>query len=119
MAVKFWCKLPQYSSLEPPKFSISWLAGFKARHNIKRKKKHGEAAQVDKMQMELNLVKIRDIYDLYQTPDIFNMDETTLNYKASFNSSFSSKAIPGGKLKKERIIINFCYNADDIQKIDP
>jgi DDE superfamily endonuclease len=71
------------------------------------------------MQMELDLVKIRDIYDLYQTPDIFNMDETALNYKASLNSSFSSKAIPGGKLKKKRIIINFCYNADGIQKMDP
>jgi hypothetical protein len=50
--------------------------------------------------MELNLAEIRDICDLYQTPDIFNMDETALNYKASLNSSLSSKAIPGGKLKK-------------------
>jgi hypothetical protein len=80
MAAKFWHKLPQYSSLDPPKFFTGWLAGFKARHNIKRRKKHGEAAEVDKMQMELDLAEIRDICDPYEMPDIFNMDETALNY---------------------------------------
>ena len=119
MAVKFWHKLPQYSSLDPPKFSIGWLAGFKARHNIKRRKKHGQAAEVDKMQMELDLAEIRDICDLYQTPDIFNMDETALNYRASPDSSLSSEAVPGGKPMKERITINFCCNADGTQKMDP
>src|SRR5438270_9098771 len=39
MALKFWLKLPQYSTLEPPKFSSGWLHGFKARYNIKRRKK--------------------------------------------------------------------------------
>jgi hypothetical protein len=62
---------------------------------------------------------IRDICDLYQTPDIFNMDETALNYKASPDSSLSSEVIPGDKLKKERITINFCCNADGTQKMDP
>jgi hypothetical protein len=84
------------------------LAGFKTRHNIKRRKKHCQAAEVDKMQMELDLAEIRDICDLYQTPDIFNMDETALNYKASLDSSLSSEVVPGGKLKKERKTICFC-----------
>jgi hypothetical protein len=83
------------------------LAGFKTRHNIKRRKKHCQAAEVDKMQMELDLAEIRDICDLYQTPDIFNMDETALNYKASPDSSLSSEVVPGGTLKKERKTIYF------------
>src|SRR6266480_3553780 len=112
MAARFWLKLPQYSSLEPPKFSIGWLAGFKARHNIKRRKKHGQVAEVDKMQMELDLAEIRDICDLYQMADIFNMDEIALNYRASPDNSLSFEVVPGSKLKKERITICFCYNAD-------
>jgi hypothetical protein len=71
------------------------------------------------MQMELDLAEIRDICDLYQTPDIFNMDETALNYKASLDSSLSSEVVPGGKLKKERKTICFCCNADGTQKMDP
>src|SRR2546423_3797394 len=103
MAVKFRHLLPQYSSLEPPKFSTGWLTGFKARYNIKRRKKHGEAGEVDKMQMELDLAEIRDISALYPLSDIFNMDETALNYKASPDSSLSSESVPGSNVNKERI----------------
>ena len=119
MAAKLWQQLPQYSNLEPPKFSTGWLGGFKARHNIKRRKKHGEAATVNKIQMEEDLKEIREICDLYTLKDIFNMDETALNYKASPDSSLSSQSISGGKIKKDRITVNFCYNADGSQKMDP
>jgi Tc5 transposase DNA-binding domain len=112
MAAKLWQILPQYSTLEPPKFSTGWLVGFKARHNIKRRKRHGKAAQVNKEQMEEGLKKIREICTLYPLRDIFNMDETTLNYKASPETSLSSKLIPGGKINKKKITTNFCYNAD-------
>ena len=57
MALKFWYKLPQYSTLEPPKFSSGWLNVFKARYNVKRRKKHGQAAEVDQIQMELDLTQ--------------------------------------------------------------
>jgi hypothetical protein len=119
MVAKLWQRLPQYSNLEPPKFSTGWLTKFKARHSIKRRKKHGEAATVDKIQMEKDLEEIRKICDLYPLQDIFNMDETALNYKASPDSSLSSQFIPGGKVNKERITANFCCNADGSQKIDP
>jgi DDE superfamily endonuclease len=69
--------------------------------------------------MEEDLKKIREICDLYPLPDIFNMDETSLNYKASPESSLSSQPIPGGKMNKERITANLCCNADGSQKMDP
>jgi len=119
MAAKLWQQLPQYSNLQPPKFSTGWLAGFKTRHNIKRRKKHGEAADVDKLQLEEDLKEIREVCDLYPLEDIFNMDETALNYKASPDSSLSSQSIPGGKINKERITANFCCNADGSQKMEP
>jgi Tc5 transposase DNA-binding domain len=89
MALRIWYKLPQYSNLEPPKFSAGWLSGFKARHHIKKRKRHGEAAEVDKIEMEKELQEIRKICDLYPLEDIFNMDETALNYRASPDSSLS------------------------------
>jgi hypothetical protein len=119
MAAKLWQQLPQYSNLEPPKFSTGWLVGFKARHNIKRRKKHGEAATVDKIQLEEELKELRKICDLYPLQDIFNMDETALNYKASPESSLSSQVISGGKINKQRITANFCCNAEGSQKMEP
>jgi hypothetical protein len=57
-----------------------------------RRKKHGEAATVDKIQMQEDLKEIRKICDLYPLQDIFTMDETALNYKASPDSSLSYQA---------------------------
>jgi hypothetical protein len=39
------------------------------------------------VQLEHDLAEIRDICKLYPLQDIFNMDETALNYKASPESS--------------------------------
>jgi hypothetical protein len=36
MADKFWDTLPQYSSLERPRWSDGWLTAFKQRHHIKQ-----------------------------------------------------------------------------------
>lgn len=116
---RLWQRLPQYSNLEPPKFSTGWLVGFKARHNIKRRKKHGETAKVDKEQMDEDLKEIHKICDLYPLPDIFNLDETALNYKASPDTSLASEKISGGKINKERITANFCCNADGSEKMEP
>jgi len=62
--------------------------------------------------MELDLAQIYIICDEYTLKDIFNMDETALNYKASPETSLSSETIPGGKINKERITANFYCNAD-------
>jgi hypothetical protein len=62
--------------------------------------------------MELNLVEIRDIYSLYPLADIFNMDETALNYKASPDSILSLESVPDSKINKERITANLYYNID-------
>ena len=69
--------------------------------------------------MEEGLKEIREICTLYPLRDIFNMDETALNYKASPETSLSSELIPGGKINKERITANFCCNADGSQKMKP
>jgi hypothetical protein len=46
------------------------------------------------------------------------MDETALNYKTSPDSSLSSQSIPKDKIKKDKITVNFCCNADDSQKME-
>ena len=60
--------------------------------------------------MKFNLIKIYNICNLYKILNIFNINKIIFNYRVSFNSSLSSKVIPGNKLKKERITINFYYN---------
>jgi hypothetical protein len=65
------------------------------------------------MQIKLNLAEIRNIYDLYQTLDIFNINETAFTYKASPDSFLFFKIILDSKLKKERITINFYYNVNN------
>jgi hypothetical protein len=58
MAARLRRQLPQYADLEPPQFSNGWLAGFKGRHNIKRRKRHGEAGIVDKSKLEEDLKEV-------------------------------------------------------------
>jgi len=119
IASRLWDKLPQYSAIERPKFSNGWLAGFKIRHKIRKRKKHGESATVDKAQLELDLTDIRAICDLYEPFAIFNMDETALYWKQSPDSTLASEDIAGSKLDKHRITINFCCNSDGSIKLEP
>ena len=62
--------------------SNGWLASFKARHNLKQMKRHGEAGSADEVVVESEQERIRDLIKKkgYTWNDIFNMDETGLFY---------------------------------------
>jgi len=45
-AQQIWPQIPQYGDQAPPSFSLGWRAGFKTRHGIKDRLRHGEAASV-------------------------------------------------------------------------
>jgi hypothetical protein len=78
MADKFWDTLPQYSSLERPRWSDGWLTAFKQRHHIKQKLRHGQYAGLDRVQLEIELAELRNFLSDYPLDDIYNMDETGL-----------------------------------------
>src|SRR5271170_6320816 len=118
MAARFWQKMEQYHELPLPKFSAGWLDNFKNRWNINRRKRHGEAGKVDKVQLELDLQEIRTVAKDYPLYDIYNMDETALYYKSSPDNSLASEILIGGTSDKSRITANFCCNADGSHKLD-
>jgi hypothetical protein len=62
--------------------SDGWLARFKARHNLKNRKRHGEAASADPKAVEQDQQRLRNLImeHGYRLRDIFNMDETGLFY---------------------------------------
>lgn len=118
MAKRFWLRLPQYQDLPMPKFSSGWLDSFKTRHDISRKKKHGEAGKVDLQQLEVDLTNLRSITNDYPLADIYNMDETALYWKSSPDNSLACEQLQGGEADKSRITANFCCNADGSYKLD-
>lgn len=117
MAGQIWDKLPQYAETERPKFSNGWLEAFKKRHNVYRRIRHGEAAQVDREALEEQLKKLHLICEEYNLRDIYNMDETGLFWKAMPDRTLSSETVIGGKRAKSRITANFCVNADGSDKL--
>lgn len=78
VAATLWEKIPRYADQEMPKFSTGWLDGFKARHNIKKYRRHGEAGAIDMEVVEEELQEIREVANPDTNGDVYNMDESAL-----------------------------------------
>lgn len=99
------------------KASTGWLDNFKNRHGIRELNIEGEkmsAASID----TINTFKekfVKMIAEKGLTRDqVYNADETGLNYKAlpkKTLASLSEKYAPGFKMQKERITAMVCANA--------
>lgn len=119
MASIFWKKMPQYSDEEPPKFSSGWLTGFKNRHGIKQYSKHGEVGDVDVAAVEEELKELRKEVDVYDSENIYNMDESALYWKMTPEGTLATEKMPGGKHEKARISINLAVNATGSHRLSP
>jgi hypothetical protein len=119
-ATEIWNLLPQYNEIQVPKWSNSWLEGFKTRFKIKQYVRHGEAVAVDIHNPEAiqQMNDIRGLCSNYTNKDIFNMDETGLFWKMSPDRTLVTKAQSGGKKSKDRITIALTTNADGSEKIE-
>lgn len=118
-AARFWKRLPQYREMEVPVFSNSWLQGFKSRHNIKQRARHGEAGDIDSQALEEQLIAVRAIASQFAPSDCYNCDETGLFYKYMPDKSLMSQSRPGTKQDKARITVHLCTNADGSDKLPP
>lgn len=99
------------------KASTGWLDHFKNRHGIRELTIEGEkmsAASVESVNAYKEKFK-RMIAESGLTRDqVYNADETGLNYKAlptKTLASFSEKYAPGFKMQKQRITTLVCANA--------
>lgn len=116
-AARYWKRLPQYQGMEVPVFSNGWLQGFKQRHGIKSRARHGEAGSVDIQALEEQLVAVRAIVNQYSPADCYNCDETGLFYKLLPDRSLATQQIPGQTRIKARLTAHFCTNADGSDKL--
>ena len=119
MATLFWSKLPQYASIETPKFSVGWLIGFKQRFHIKHYIRHGELGNVNRVMVEEELIEIRQDLDPYDSEDIYNMDESALYWKMSPEGTLATEQMPGTKVEKSRISINLAVNVTGTHRLYP
>lgn len=116
-ARKFWRRLPQYQEMELPQFSNGWLEGFKKRHGIKQRIRHGEAASLDEAAIAEQLLGVQLAARAFNPRDIYNCDETGLFWKATPDRGLSTQQYSGTKKQKHRITAHFCCNADGSDKL--
>ncbi len=116
-ATEFWKKLPMYDGQPVPKWTNGWLQGFKSRHNIVERRHHGEAGSVDLEEAGRQMDILREFLKDYDARDIYNMDETGLDWKTAPDRSLSSQKDSGSKILKSRITAALTCNADGSDKM--
>ena len=101
------------------KATDGWLSRWKARHNIKFKKAHGEKASADNDSSEQwKITKIPTFLKNFCADDIYNADETGLYYRATPDGSLCYKhiALSGYKKAMDRITVLCCANMTGTDK---
>lgn len=106
-------RLPQCHDLKPPKFSSHWLKGFKARYEVKKYNRDGN------LDGGKELETLREKLKLYDCEDIYTVDETTLFWKMSPESSLRKEIKAGGTLEKARITVALACNVTGTRKLPP
>ena len=101
------------------KFSNGWLQSFKARHNFKCYRRHGEKGDANVEGLAEAMPGLQDVIKRYDPCDVFNMDETGLFYRMPADKTISRNAIPGLKKEKSRITVAFAVNADGSERLIP
>jgi hypothetical protein len=117
-ATEFWEKLPEYNGLPCPKWTEGWLSGFKKRHSLKERRRHGEAgsAQLNE-ESEVTMEEIRKAGEEYNAEDIYNMDETGYYWKMKPDRSLSTLETSGKKMDKARITAALTCNATGTHRL--
>ncbi|XP_060845567.1 jerky protein homolog-like [Rhopalosiphum padi] len=97
------------------KASSGWLKNFKSRHgikelNIERKMLYNSTSEEKFKELFLNVIK----QEGYTRNDIYNADETSINWKAFPRKSLAPRresSAPGYKVGKDKITAIVCANA--------
>lgn len=118
-AKRLWSLMPEYQNVREPKWSSTWLAGFKRRFKVKSRTLHGDAESVDIEQAQERLEEVQKIVAMYEKRDIFNCDETGLFWKMTPRKTLSRFARKGTKDAKVRVTAHLTTNADGTEKLLP
>lgn len=121
-AVSLSEELPVIEAPESFSASDGWLDRWKKRHGVRQLKVCGEKLSADvsaAKKFAENFMELMKENDL-QPDQIYNCDETGLNYKMLPSSTLASKTeagAPGYKRSKERITVLACANASGRHKL--
>ena len=112
----FWTNLLQYREKETPSFSNGWLQRFQDRAGIRSNAMHGEEGSVSQIADD-QMIAVREIVSGYAPKDIFNCDETGLQWRKVPDRSLSTYPLSGKKLDKTRLTAHFCSNSDGTERL--
>ena len=118
-AHELWVKMPDFRQFKEPKWSSTWLTGWKARFGIKRFRKYGEAGSVNLAEAAARLAECQEIAQGYDPEDTYNTDETRLFWLTVPDITLGTQRVPRTKQKKDRITALFTSNATGTHKLSP
>jgi hypothetical protein len=108
-------------NVKPFKGSIGFIQKFCHRYNISSKSIHGESQSNEKETAEKYVNEIfPSLIEGYSTEQIYNADETGLNYVGLPNTTlttFQEKSASGFKMLKNRVTLMMCSNASGNHKL--
>ena len=100
--------------------SSGWLDRFKNRYGIRQLNLSGEKLSADQDAVNVFKTEFEDFIEGLTKDQIFNADETGLNFKMLPKKSLASmqeNTAPGHKMNKERITVLACANASGTLKL--
>lgn len=105
------------------KASEGWLYKFKQRHGIRQLNIEGEKLSAASAEIVSNFKKKFDELmreNVYTRDQVYNADETGLNYKAlptKTLASFCENYAPGYKMQNQRVTLMVCANANGTHRL--
>ncbi|XP_069179533.1 tigger transposable element-derived protein 7-like [Procambarus clarkii] len=102
--------------------SEGWVARFKGRHNIVKRKIVGEKLSADECSVEPFKRKLREyiVANNIYSYQIYNADETGLYWRSLPEKTLAMRSegyVPGRKVCKDRLSAMMCANADGTDRI--
>ncbi|XP_069170795.1 jerky protein homolog-like [Procambarus clarkii] len=102
--------------------SEGWVARFKGRHNIVKRKIVGEKLSADESSVEPFKHKLREyiVANNIYSYQIYNADETGLYWRSLPEKTLAMRSegcVPGRKVCKDRLSAMMCANADGTDRI--
>jgi hypothetical protein len=98
--------------------SDGWILNFKKQHGIGEQVSHGEAGSADQAYVEIAETGLPKLLQGADLKDIYNMDETDLNYRSVPKRTLGSQPRKGIKEAKDRITAVLCSNATGTHKFN-
>lgn len=97
-------------------FTKGWLWNFQRRWNLKARRMHGEAADADDAAVSRELPRLVALCQQFDEEDIFNADETGVNYCMPPDTTICQSPIRGRKKVKKRLTLLVCANTTGSEK---